>query len=301
MQQNDLICEMLKESSIFIYRNDFHLHHRLSELLLYILLFLKTSIPIVMKHLLFFSLLLITFSSCSTSKMASLTLSKTIEMDGSNKDWPELTLFDKKSSLVYGVYNDDTFVYLFIKTADRMTQRKLLQGITVWFNPFISKNKTMGIHYPFLPIRLSESLRRETDQDPDILIILRSLPREAELVDKKADKTSILYLDERNDEINVAIGFSNETNEMIYELRIPRQLSSGEKLTKEMTLILETNEMKIPTSGMRPESDLGGMTGDNRPDGGMGRRGMREGSRTDARSDFDPISLRLNVVLNKME
>jgi len=233
--------------------------------------------------------------------MASPSLSKTIEMDGSNKDWPELTLFDKKSSLVYGVYNDETFVYLFVKTADRMTQRKLLQGITVWFNPFFSKKKTLGIHYPFLPLHLSESLRRETDQDPDISILLRSLPREAELVDKKADKTSILYLDERNGEINVAIGFSNETKEMIYELRIPRLLSSGEKITKEMTLILETNEMKKPTNGMKPDSDLGGLRGDGPPAGGMGRRGMREGSRTDARSDFDPISLRLNVVLNKME
>jgi len=39
------------------------------------------------------------------------------------------------------------------------------------------------------------------------------------------------------------------------------------------------------------------LRGDGPPAGGMGRRGMRDSPRGDSRSDFDPISLRINVVL----
>ena len=236
---------------------------------------------------------------CSTSKMASLTISEKITIDGSNKDWPELTQFDTKSKLVYGVYNDDQFVYLFLKTADRMTQQKLLQGITVWYHPYFSKKKDVGIHYPFLPIRLSESLRREPDQEPDISILLRSLPREAELLNNESEKATILYLEEIKDDINVAIGFSNKTKEMLYELRIPLLYTFSEQFTNEMTFIIETNDMQRPNDGMRPEDDLGDMpTGGRRSGGGMGRQGMRDGTERGSRPDFDSISLRIYVNLD---
>ena len=100
--------------------------------------------------LLMMPIMLILLNGCSGGlKLTSDWQQSEMNMDGTDAEWQGGLYYDDASDMVYGVRNDDKYVYLFLKTQNRSTQMQIMrQGLTVWFDREDEKNQTFGIKYP---------------------------------------------------------------------------------------------------------------------------------------------------------
>lgn len=129
------------------------------------------------------SALLILLNGCSGGlKLSSDWQQGEMNIDGSDAAWRRGLYYDKQSDMVYGVRNDDKYIYVFLKTQNRSTQMQIMrQGLTVWLDREDGKNQVFGIKYPlsryethtgFMPDTNEESLHTFLDQEyPEMEII----------------------------------------------------------------------------------------------------------------------------------
>ena len=96
------------------------------------------------------TMMLIILNGCSSGlKLTSDWQQGEMNIDGSDSQWQRGLYYDKESDIVYGVRNDDKYIYVFLKTQNRSTQMQIMrQGLTVWFDREDGKNQTFGIKYP---------------------------------------------------------------------------------------------------------------------------------------------------------
>lgn len=170
----------------------------------------------------------------------SLWRDSNIVINGDPYDWQEpLSYYDSKAKIQYQVANDDTALYIILKTMDYKAQAKILRpGMDILLDTLGKKKSTSVLMYP-LPGETKlqwitdpgEPDRQELEH-PD----LKTLRTEYELSDKR-----IKYLDLRglpktaelvntNSPIAVAIGWDRD-NVLTYEARIPFRTFYHDQLT----------------------------------------------------------------------
>ena len=234
-------------------------------------------------------------------------------IDGSDAQWQHGLYYDKETDMVYGVRNDEKYLYVFIKTVNRSTQMQIgKQGLTVWFDREDGKNQTFGIHYPmsrqesrtgFAPDTNEETLHSFLDQEyPELEII----------GPKKQERQRFSALEAPG--IRVKLGRTRET--LMYELRVPLNKTSEQPFAIEPTssnrvgIEFETGEFKPGQlkGGMRAAGgrELGEGSGEGNPeeqdDIGGGRRpraGGNQGGRFGSMEKTNRMELWLSVQLAK--
>jgi len=233
--------------------------------------------------LLLISLLLILLNGCSSGlKLTSDWQQREINIDGSDSQWQRGLYYEKESDFVYGVRNDEKYMYVFLKTQNRSTQMQIMrQGLTVWFDREDGKNQTFGIQYPmnrkeehagFVPDTNEEKLNTFLDQEFPELEILGP---------NKENVQRFSALEAPG--IRVKLGRTKET--LIYELRVPLSKTSEQPFALEPTssnrigIEFETGEFQPGqmNSGVRAGGgrDRGEGMGEDNPAEGSGMSGGR--------------------------
>jgi hypothetical protein len=233
--------------------------------------------------------LLILLNGCSGGlKLASDWQQGELKIDGSDSDWQSGLYYDKESDMVYGVRNDDRYVYLFLKTQNRSTQMQIMrQGLTVWFDREGGKNQTFGIQYPMGRLESHAGILPDTNEEKISTFLDQAFP-ELEIIGPTKDEVQRFSALEVPG-IRVKLGRTRET--LVYELRVPLKKTSGGPFAVEpisahrIGIEFETGNFKSEQrkGGMRAEGghDRGNETGDENPAeegiAGGGRRSFGNG------------------------
>jgi hypothetical protein len=236
-----------------------------------------------MKFLLLITSCSILVNGCSSGfKLMSDWQAHEMNISGTDAQWQRGLYYDKGSDMVYGVRNDENFVYLFLKTQNRSTQMQIMrQGLTVWFDRENGKNQTFGIHYPIqrrgprdggMPDTIEERLHSFLDQE---------FPEMEILGPKKEDVQQFSALESPG--IQVKLGRTREA--LIYECRVPLKKTSGHpfaiepKSSNQIGIEFETGDLTANRmkAGMRMEGgrERGEGMGDDNPPAGGGPGGGR--------------------------
>lgn len=88
-------------------------------------------------------------SGCNDNIINSVWKTNDIKIDGNDSDWGNSLTYVKDSNLLFGVQNDDKYLYLCLATNDQDLQTKILRlGLTIWFDTTGGDNEIFGIKYP---------------------------------------------------------------------------------------------------------------------------------------------------------
>ena len=265
-------------------------------------------------HLMFLiPVLLILLDGCSSGlKLTSDWQQGEMNIDGGDSEWQRGLYYDNESDMVYGVRNDNNFVYVFLKTQNRSTQMQIMrQGLTVWFDREDGKNHVFGIQYPmsrqethagFIPDSSEEKLHTFLDQAfPELEIIGPT----------KEDIQRFSTLEAPG--IRVKLGRTHET--LVYELLVPLKKTSKQPFAIEpisghrIGIEFETGEFK--SEHMKDGMNVGGRDrveglGEGNPTeegspGGGGRHhgGRNQGGRGGTMEKTKQMELWLSVQLAK--
>jgi hypothetical protein len=72
-----------------------------------------------------------------------------IEIDGSDKDWTNVSATGALNKLQYTIANDDQYLYISLKTGDRPTIASIMMGgMKLWIDQTGKKAEANGIYYP---------------------------------------------------------------------------------------------------------------------------------------------------------
>ena len=125
----------------------------------------------------------------------------------------------------FGVQNDERFVYVCLRAADRRAAAQILRaGLIVWFDPKGGKDKVLGVHYPLEPEgdkfpglsrgtgAEDENVRRERRQ------ALAERREEIEILGPGRDETIRLKKDELK---GIEAAFANAGGVFAYEVKVP--------------------------------------------------------------------------------
>ena len=247
--------------------------------------------------------LLLLYSSTSIAQkntMDALWRDSTIVIDGIATDWQQpFRYYDSKSKLQYNVVNDDTAIYICLKTADPATQMKILRaGMDLWLDTTAKKKEVSGIHFPLRGDAKLEVGHQDPDmpspqhhERPDVKRLKRDFAtsmRELRPQGLRNIPNDFTPLDNQYG-IQVAINWDNN-DILTYELRLPFRafyhphLSPADTL-QPITLLVKVNGMEVPASNTNntnmgsPTTDMtGSMNGQNgmngnRQGGGFNRSG----------------------------
>ncbi|MBO8130754.1 MAG: hypothetical protein H0Z29_04440 [Candidatus Marinimicrobia bacterium] len=179
--------------------------------------------------ILFTSLLLF---SCKNNKVSS-TFRNDITIDAKLDDW-EKFIYIKDINSGFAVANNDSFLYIVLKTNDQKIVRKILMnGLTVWLKRKGLKSAKYGIKYPlgmaqsrkgydqegFTPPHGFNRKRNKPKFDINKMIkITKKQQTGIEICGPEKDDFIILGFDNK-DGIRVSIGTYED--QFVYELRYP--------------------------------------------------------------------------------
>lgn len=248
-----------------------------------------------------FSLIVITMlgvvlmlNGCSGGlKLTSDWQQREMVIDGSDAQWQRGLYYDKETDMVYGVRNDEKYIYVFLKTVNRSTQMQIgRQGLTVWFDREDGKNQTFGIHYPMSWQESRTGVAPDTNEETLHSFLDQEYPELEIIGPKKQERQRFSALEAPG--IRVKLGRTRET--LMYELRVPLNKTSEQPFAIEPASLnrigieFETGEFKPGQlkGGMRAAGgrELGEGSGEGNPeekdDIGGGRR-SRAGGYQDGR------------------
>ena len=95
------------------------------------------------------ALIAILISGCNDNLINSVWRTNEIKIDGNDSDWGNSLTYVKNSNLLFGIQNDDKYLYLCLATNDQDLQAKIMRlGLTVWFDTTGGDNEIFGIKYP---------------------------------------------------------------------------------------------------------------------------------------------------------
>jgi len=219
--------------------------------------------------------LLIGIMSCSSPiRIASTYSDSSVAIDGKSDDWTDVLQSVNDPNLLFGVRNDDRYLYFCFVPVDRPIGRQMLmRGFTVWFDPEGGKEKKLGVRFPLgLQEPIRESLR--TGKNEDFMKnfdekMLEQLREFEVLGPGEFDRQTLTRGEDQP--IRVSVGLTEQG--LVYELRFPLH-STGEfhgidpSKTGIIGIGLQT-EVRKGSGGMK--RDGGGF------EGGIGGGGMRGG------------------------
>ena len=170
--------------------------------------------------------ILLLLNGCSSGlKLTSEWQQQEMNIDGTDAQWQRGLYYEKESDIVYGVRNDERYVYVFLKTQNRSTLMQIMrQGFTVWFDRENGKNKTFGIQYPMGRHGAPAGFTSDSTEERTHTVLDQEFPELAILGPTKKDIQRFSALETPG--IRVKLGRINGT--LIYELRVPLQKTPGQ-------------------------------------------------------------------------
>jgi len=230
---------------------------------------------------------------CNSFKVESIFKTHEIVIDGNDEDWSDAKYYIKKHDIVFGVMNDNDFLYLcFYPTTSELTRQVLSQGLTLWINNDAKRKKNYGIRFPLGMQNLMnqqmpeengnqsrKSDRKSGKVDPKMMDrMVKSISKELEIISQGKDQKEVIKFADLN---GVEIGIAFEKELFTYELKIPLAdnpdftVSIGADPTSKIALGFEVPE---PDKEAMKEKDGMG----DRPSGGRsgGGKGMGKGIRS---------------------
>lgn len=247
-------------------------------------------IPII---ILFFLL-----SGCNEYKIESIFKNREIVIDGNDGDWQDAKYYIKKHDVVFGVMNDNDYLYLcFYPTTSELTRQTLSQGLTLWINNQGKKNDDYGIRFVpvdhgFLKNERPERSNHDKGQlEIDPGQIAKLMPTKLEIIGPGKDQITTFEISKLK---GVEIGLNFEKELLAYELKIPLNddpdysVSIGTVATSKIAIGFEVPKPDIPEKNEenremeRPSMDGGqGSRPGGGPGGGGGMSRGSENSRDD--------------------
>ena len=225
-------------------------------------------------------------AACGNEEFKSKWRYNEIIIDGSNRDWIDSLIYNKKNDIAIGVVNDETDLYINISSTDRAMIQKIMRGgLTVWFNTKGNKDKTIGIRYPIgrdggAPMFPERFEGYENNKYPGNSPIesFETGWGEFELIKDKENMALRIPIE---NEIGIEVGNSFYEGMFVYELKIPLNenpdspYAIGVSTSELIGIGFETGKMEIKNRMNR--INRGGFSG-----GRGGRRGgrMNGGNRT---------------------
>ena len=74
---------------------------------------------------------------------------RVVVIDGDDGEWQNARHLLENENLVYGIFNDAKYLYLYFNLSDRTRQMQIARsGLTVWLDGGGGKRKTFGVRYP---------------------------------------------------------------------------------------------------------------------------------------------------------
>ncbi len=223
-------------------------------------------------------------SGCNSFQVESIFKTRDIVIDGNDEDWSDAKYYVKEHDVVFGVMNDNDFLYLcFYPTTSKLTKQILEKGLTLWINNDAKKKKYFGIHFPMGMLdfmkrqpeeedeqKMSRQNRDDTNFDSkQMKKMVKSISMNLEIIGPEKDQVKKIDFNELK---GVEIGFDFEKELFTYELKIP--LEDNPQFTASVGA--ETNS-KIAIGFEVPKLDMGAMKekmkGMERPSMGGGREG----------------------------
>jgi len=237
-------------------------------------------------------------ASCRASKLESKWLDRPITIDGKAPEWAgQEAYYDEKKGLKIGFFNDARYLYVYLSTWHRETQRQILMnGLTVWFDAKGKKKEVFGIAYPLkrsmpamsgsrglpgdTPSETSQGVPggrtpgspgNEREMISNLLAESRGTLR---IVGAAKDKEPIATLPARDStatDIEAMIDIANRT--LIYELKLPlvsdaaTPYAINAELGKTISIGFKVGTMEMPGMKGAGEGAPEGMGG---PPGGGG-------------------------------
>ena len=229
---------------------------------------------------------------CNSFKVESIFKIHKIVIDGNDEDWSDAKYYIKKHDIVFGVMNDNDFLYLcFYPTTSELTRQVLSQGLTLWINNDAKRKKNYGIRFPLgmqnlmnqqMPEENGNQSRKSNPNngkvDPKMMdLMVKSISKELEIISQGNEQKEVIKFADLN---GVEIGIAFEKELFAYELKIPLAdnpdftASIGADPTSKITLGFEVPEPD--KESMKEKDGMGDRPSDGRSGGGGGK-GMGKG------------------------
>ena len=185
---------------------------------------------LIITAIIMFSILI---SGCNYYQVESMRKTREIIIDGNDEDWIDAKYYIKDHDVVFGVMNDNEFLYLcFYPTTNELTRQVLSKGLTLWINNDGKKKKKYGIRFPmglqgFMVKQISEEKvdlirnknKKKNRMDPQkIERMVKSITKELEIIGPEKDKKKIIKFADLN---GMEIGIDFEIDLLAFELKIP--------------------------------------------------------------------------------
>jgi len=234
---------------------------------------------------------------CNSFKVESIFKTHDIVIDGNDEDWSDAKYYIKKHDIVFGVMNDNDFLYLyFYPTTSELTRQVLSQGLTLWINNDAKRKKNYGIRFPLGMQNLMnqqmpeengnqsrKSDRKSGKVDPKMMDrTVKSITKELEIISQGNEQKEVIKFANLN---GVKIGIAFEKELFAYELKIPLAdnpdftASIGADPTSKIALGFEVPEpdKEAMKDQMKEMDGMGDRPSGGRSGGGkgMGKGGMK--------------------------
>jgi hypothetical protein len=107
------------------------------------------------------------FAGCAgTTQIPSAWDAQRITVDGNDRDWAGVTIFELGDNLRASVCNDGVFLRLMLTTDNAEAKTHFLRGgLAVWFDPEGKDEKAFGIRYPARNERIAGMAPPEREQE----------------------------------------------------------------------------------------------------------------------------------------
>ncbi|MBU1012339.1 MAG: hypothetical protein KKG99_04990 [Bacteroidetes bacterium] len=101
-------------------------------------------------NLILFQVFLLILVSCAKGPIyQSAYQNKEFKLNELNQDWTGGTLTTSEQGMVYGLSNDENYLYVKLKVVDERNQRKILMnGLVLWFDTEGKAKKKLGYVFP---------------------------------------------------------------------------------------------------------------------------------------------------------
>jgi hypothetical protein len=238
-------------------------------------------------------------TGCGNTEFKSAWRDRQITVDGKDNDWTGVKAYsieDPEVSL--GLLNDESHLYLLVKTHDRSLLPRLIGGgLTVWLDLTGKKNKTFGIRFPIGHQGLrraeinGEEFQEQDEADtsnearegfsPRMEAAFKSL----EVIGPAKGQRCTLALADAGDK-GVEARIALSSGQLVYELEVPLRpdgqhsyaiFESGLKGNQHIGLGFETGKFEGPRERRPPDGGLKGGEGGIGLGGGIGRWGGEGG------------------------
>jgi len=242
-----------------------------------------------MKNLaiLFIAAFVFAVSGCNDSTVNSHWKTSDIKIDGNKTDWGNTLIYNDKSNFLYGVQNDDKFLYVCFATNDPDLEAKIVRmGLTVWFDRNGNDDQNFGIKYPLSFQDMgSQGMNFRRDDTPEnqmrtrgdnnepigadrLKQALERKQHDLEIVGKNKDDITKMSMAELK---GIELKMEFQDNTLVYEMKIPLKFGTGltyalnADTSETISIGLETGTIdlsKMPKTKSR-DNNGGGIGSDN--------------------------------------